>query len=143
MKIVWKVKKGDISFGLLKNSPFKLFLNNVLSKMFERGQIKRIFEKWEVKEPSCEPLLVSGDALSLQKLISVFLIIAIGIFIALSVLVHEKFNAKKLNTDEQDMDYLRFEMLMSELNRHLDMKMRPNVGLLTILQDASEKIKKD
>ena len=85
--------------------------------------------------------VVSGEALSLQKLISVFLIISIGFFLALTVLVYEKFHSKKPNNDDQDMNYLRFEMVMSEVNRHLDMKIRPNVDLLTILQEASEKIK--
>ena len=110
--------------------------------MIERGQLNRIFEKWEVKEPSCEPLLVSGDPLSFQKLISIFTIISIGFLLALAVLAYEMYAAKKPNNDEQDIDYLRYQKVLSNLNRHLDMNMRPNAGLLTIMQDTCEKIKR-
>ena len=142
VKLVWSQKKGDLTFGLKKNSPYKLYLDNVLNKMIERGQIKRIFEKWEIKEPSCKPLIVSGDPLSLQKLISIFLIISIGLLLALAVLVFEMYAAKKSNNDEHDIDFLRLQMLMLEVNRHLDMKKRPKAGLLTIMQDTCEKIKR-
>ena len=143
MTLIWTSKKADLSFGLPKNSPYKLFLNNVLNKMFESGQIKRIFEKWEPTEPSCGPLLQTGNPLSLTKLISIFIIMCIGFLLAMMILAYELFNSKKPNIEEQDVDFMRFEMIIYEIYKNLSRKTRPNIGQLTLLQDVLEKIKKD
>ena len=137
------MKSGDMSIGLPKNSPYKSFMNNVLNTLFENGQIKRVMEKWEIKEPSCEPLLVTGEALSLKKLIFIFLIICIGCLLSSFILVCELCRPKQKFDDDEDLELLRFEKIMSEINKNLSEKIWPNVGLLTLLQDASEKIKTD
>ena len=130
--------------ALPKNSPYKIFMDSVLLNMFESGQIKRIYEKWDnKKKSSCEPLLTSGNPLSLEKLISIFLIICVGLPIGLIVLVWELCNTKQKISRLENVDFLRFEMIVSEINKSLCKKTRPNVGLLTLLQDASEKIKKE
>ena len=141
--LIWTSKKADLSFGLPKNSPYKLFLNNVLNKMFENGQIKRIFEEWKVREPSCRPLLQTGNPLDLKKLISIFMIMCLGFLLALLILAYELFNSQKPNIDEQDMDFMRFEMIIYDIYKSLSKKTRPNIGQLTLLQDVLGKIKKD
>ena len=143
MTLLWTSKKADLSFALPKNSPYILFLNNALNKMFESGQIKRIFEKWETKEPSCEPLLQTGKPFNLKKLISIFIILCIGFLLAMVVLAYELLNSQKRNSEDQDVDFMRFEMIIYEIYKNLSKKTRPNVGQLTLLKDVLEKIKKD
>ena len=143
MILIWTSKKADLSFGLPKNSPYKLFFNAVLNKMFENGQIKRIFEKWETKEPSCGPLLQTGNPLSLKKLISIFIIICIGFALAMGILAYELISFRKPKIEDQDMDFMRFEMIIYEIYKNLSKKTRPNVGQLTLLEDVLGKIKKD
>ena len=116
-------------------------MNSVLNTLFENGQIKRVMEKWEIKEPSCKPLLVTGEALSLKKLIFIYLIICMGCLLSSIVLVCELCNTKQRFNNDEDVELLRFEKIMSEINKNLREKMWPNVGLLTLLQNASEKIK--
>ena len=143
IKEVFIIKVGDVSMGLPKHSPYKIFMNRVLNKMFESGQIKRIYEKWENKDPDCESLLSSGNPLGIKKLISILLIICVGFLLALIVLVIELCNAKRKTTDSQDVDFLRFEMIVSDINQNLSNNTRPNVRLLTSFQDACEKLKQE
>ena len=130
--------------GLPKNSPYKMFLDNGLNNMFESGQIKRIYEKWDKKKKSsCEPLLTTGNPLGLEKLISIITIFCVGFLTALIVFVWELCNTKPNTSNLENVEFVRFETIISEINRCLSKKTRPNVGLLTLLQDASEKIKKE
>ena len=111
--------------------------------MFESGQIKRIFEKWETKEPSCEVSLQTGKPFNLKKLISIFIILCIGFLLAMVVLAYELLNSQKRNSEDQDVDFMRFEMIIYEIYKNLSKKTRPNFGQLMLLQDVLEKIKKD
>ena len=66
-----------------------------------------------------------------------------GCLLSSIILVCELCNTKQKFDDDEDLELLRFEKIMLEINKNLSEKMWPNVGLLTLLQDASEKIKTD
>ena len=105
---VFIIKMGDLSIGLPKNSPYKVFMNNIVRNPFENGKLKRLQEKWEIKEPSCVPLLTTGDPLSLEKLISIFLIGCIGFLLSFLVFVYELCLSctKQIRNDEKDVELL-------------------------------------
>ena len=75
------------SFALNKKSPYGIFLNHALLRMFENGQLHNIKKKWEVLPPQCSPLIKKGKSLSFSKLISLFTIIGIGGTLAMMVMV--------------------------------------------------------
>ena len=81
-----------------------------MNNLFENGQIERIFENWEIKEPNCEPLLMSGDPLSLKKLISIFMIIGIGLLMSLIGLLYELFKTKPAYGNVQDIEFVKFQI---------------------------------
>ena len=72
-----------------KKSPYGIFLNHALLRMFENGQLHNIKKKWEVLPPQCSPLIKKGKSLSFSKLISLFTIIGIGGTLAMMVMVCE------------------------------------------------------
>ena len=100
-----------MAFGLPKNSPYKVFMDNELRNLFENGQMERIFKKWEIKEPTCKPLLQSGDPLTLKKLISIFLVMCIGLLLSLAGLIYELFKTKPTyNKKKQEAEFLKFQI---------------------------------
>ena len=58
--------------------------------MRENGQLNQLLKKWSVSEPNCNPLHKEGKPLSLEKMISLFIISIIGIFIGFIILIIEK-----------------------------------------------------
>ena len=148
VKQVLSVKKGDLAIALQKNSPYKMFLNHMLRKMFESGQMKKIAEHWGTPEQNCEPLIRTGNPLTLEKLISLFMIIGFGVLSAFMVWIYEKFfcKTKKIknvtkSTTLEEAELLRFELIVDEVKSMLTKKTRPSPGILSLLQDASEKLK--
>ena len=145
---VLSVKKGDLAIALQKNSPYKMFLNHMLRKMFESGQMKKIAEHWATPEQNCAPLIRTGNPLTLEKLISLFMIIGFGVQLAFMVWIYEKFfcKRKKIKIDSknstlEEAELLRFELIVDEVKSMLTKKTRPSPGILSLLQDASEKLK--
>ena len=148
VKQVLSIKKGDISIALQKNSPYRIFLNHMLRKMFESGQMSKITEHWATPEQNCDPLIRTGNPLTLEKLISLFMIIGFGVLSAFMVWIYEKFfcKTKKIknvtkSTTLEEAELLRFELIVDEVKSMLTKKTRPSPGILSLLQDASEKLK--
>ena len=71
-------------------------MRHIIFQMTEAGQLNKLLKKWSVPEPNCSPLHKEGKSLSLEKMISLYIISMIGIFIALITLIIEKaFHAYK------------------------------------------------
>ena len=134
-----------MSFGLPKNSPYKIFMNKILLKMDITGQLHQLSQKWKVNEPNCQPLIRKGNPLSFEKLVSLFLIIAIGIFSSLIVMIYEKCTFSKEEKanliSEREMSRKRCGIIFEELKDCLDKGKWPDSELLRLFTEASEKIK--
>ena len=87
---VWKYKMGVFSIPMTKGLPFEIFMRQLIFEMTERGQLNQVLKKWEKAKPDCGTILRSGNPLSWQKLITVFMIVKMGILIALAILFIEK-----------------------------------------------------
>ena len=71
-------------------------MKQIIFQMTETGQLNQLLKKWNIPEPNCSPLHKEGKPLSLEKMISLFIISIIGIFIGLIILLIEKiFHAYK------------------------------------------------
>ena len=64
------------------------------------------------------------------------------------VWIYEKFFCKRIkikidfkSTTLEEAELLRFELIVDEVKSMLTKKTRPSPGILTLLQDASEKLK--
>ena len=81
---------GSYSIPLTKGLPYDIFMRQIIFEITERGQLYHLQKKWQISKPDCGLLYRSGSPLSWQKVISVFVIIIMGISIALVLLIIEK-----------------------------------------------------
>ena len=75
---------------MTKGLPYEIFMKQIIFEITERGHLHQLHQKWELPRPDCGKLQRSGNPLSWQKLISVFIIVIIGIFTAFVLLFIEK-----------------------------------------------------
>ena len=94
--MVSETKIEPQSIIITKGLPYGNFMKHIIFQMTENGQMNKILMKWTLPKPDCNPIQDEGSPLSLRKLISLFIISMIGIFIATILLIIEKiFHAYK------------------------------------------------
>ena len=110
---MWKETTGRTTFGLVKNSPYSMFFQKSLLKLNENGKLYKIAKRWESMRPNCNPLVRKGNPLSLEKLISIFMILLLGIICALIVMLIEQLKRFKadsnVNPPAKSVDFQRNE----------------------------------
>ena len=75
---------------MTKGLPYEIFMKQIIFEITERGHLYQLHQKWELPRHDCGDLHISGNPLSWQKLILVFIIVIIGISSALVILFIEK-----------------------------------------------------
>ena len=134
-----------MSFGLPKNSPYKVFMNRILLKMDVTGQLHQLNQKWKIDEPNCQPLIRKGNPLSFEKLVSLFLILVIGVFCSLIVMIYEKcsFSKKEKSNliSEKEASRKKCGIIFKEMKDCLAKGDWPDSELMKLFNEASEKIK--
>ena len=87
---------GLMGIPITKGLPYGIFMKQIIFEITENGQLNKLLKKWTVPSPDCRPIHKEGKPLSLEKMISLFIISMIGIFIAIIILIIEKkFHAYK------------------------------------------------
>ena len=81
---------GSQSIPITKGLPYGIFMKQIIIDMIVNGQLNRFLRKWTLPKPDCRPIYEEGTALSLEKMISLFIISMIGIFIAIIIMINEK-----------------------------------------------------
>ena len=76
--------------AMTKRSPHSIFMKQIIYEITERGQLHQLQKKWEIRNPQCHLIQKTGKALSLEKLLSGFMILPLGIICALIILFVEK-----------------------------------------------------
>ena len=96
-------------------------MDRVLVKLSENGQTYKTMEEWQVKEPDCKPLTNTGNPLTLEKLISLFMIILSGILLALTVMIFELCSQCSTQNEVQldNNDLLKFKKILEEIQNWL------------------------
>ena len=85
-----------IAIPITKGLPYGIFMKQIIFEIIENGQLNKLLKKWTMPKPNCKPIHKEGKPLSLEKMISLFIISMIGIFIAINILIIEKiFHAYK------------------------------------------------
>ena len=94
--MIWETKMALMSIPITKGLPYGIFMKHIIVEMTENGQMNKIVKKWTMPKADCNPIQEEGSSLSLEKLISLFIISMIGIFFAIILLIIEKiFHAYK------------------------------------------------
>lgn len=90
---------GDIGFPISQGSPYRIFLEQAIKDITERGKLERLQKKWMKPKPDCGPVLVSGKALDFKKMAGPFMVFLFGLVISIFVMVVEKIigDVKKIN----------------------------------------------
>ena len=90
---------GDIGFPISQGSPYRVFLEQAIKDITERGKLERLQKKWMKPKPDCSPVLVSGKALDFKKMAGPFMVFLFGLVISIFVMVVEKIigDVKKIN----------------------------------------------
>ena len=117
-------------------------MDRVLIKLSENGQTYKTMEEWQVKEPDCKPLTNTGNPLTLEKLISLFMIVCSGILLALTVMIFELFSKCFTQNEVQldNKDLLKFKKILEEIQNDLPRNKRPSAILLSQLRESSRRI---
>ena len=88
---------------MTRGLPYEIFMRNVMSEIYERGQLYQLQNRWKIPKPQCNSLYSRGNPLSLKKLTSIFIIGMIGISFAMIIFFIEKlFNKSQLNLDSKN-----------------------------------------
>ena len=94
---------GYYSIPMTKGLPYEIFMRQIIVELTQRDQLHQLQKKWESPKPNCGPSHRSGNPLSWQKLLSVFIIAIIGTSMALVILIIEKMYhhkyQKNINSD--------------------------------------------
>ena len=148
MKEVWSKKFGSESIAIAKDSPYSIFMKQIIYKILENGQFHQIKQNWYRKEDlvNCNPIIKKGKPLRLEKLMSLFIIMIFGIIIALGTLIVERIFHKKPSPKTEDnpkKDIMKLKALLSELE---EVMIRRNIDnpfsicFQSIIQDIRIKI---
>ena len=119
--MIWETKMRLIAIPITKGLPYGIFMKQIIFEITENGQLNKLLKKWTMPKPNCKPIHKEGKPLSLEKMISLFIISMIGIFIALIILIIEKIfhscNPKRpasIEEEENKMKLQRFFMKLQE-----------------------------
>ena len=82
-----------------------MFMKKVITEISEKGQLNKLQQQWITPHPYCGELDENVTPLSLQKLLSLFIICIFGISIALVTLFIEKiFTYLQVNVKNQSQE---------------------------------------
>ena len=100
-------------------------MKQIIIEMIVNGQLNRFLRKWTLPKPDCRPIYEEGTALSLEKMISLFIISMIGIFIAIIIMITEKISYKyktKKQVSMKQANDMKLQRLFLKLHNILSNK---------------------
>ena len=90
LEAIWTKKLGSTGIALTKGLPYRIFMKQIIYEIIERGQLHQLLKKWKIPQSQCNSKQSTGKPLSLEKLISAFMIVLFGMICALLLLFIEK-----------------------------------------------------
>ena len=105
-----------------------MFMKKVITEISEKGQLNKLQQQWITPHPYCGELDENVTPLSLQKLLSLFIICIFGISIALVTLFIEKiFTYLQVNVKNQSQEStkknankIKLEKFLNEIKMTLE-----------------------
>ena len=98
-----------------------MFMKKVITEISEKGQLNKLQQQWITPHPYCGELDENDTPLSLQKLLSLFIICIFGISIALVTLFIEKiFTSLQVNVKNQSQESIKNNANKIKLEKFLN-----------------------
>ena len=98
-----------------------MFMQKVITEISEKGQLNKLQQQWITPHPYCGELDENVTPLSLQKLLSLFIICIFGISIALVTLFIEKiFTYLQVNVKNQSQESIIKNAIKIKLEKFLN-----------------------
>ena len=98
-----------------------MFMKKVITEISEKGQLNKLQQQWITPHPYCGELDENVTPLSLQKLLSLFIICIFGISIALVTLFIEKiFTSLQVNVKNQSQESIKTNANKIKLEKFLN-----------------------
>ena len=120
---VWLYKTGPEGMPITKGLPYEIFMKKIIRQLKETGQLNQLLKKYSVSEPNCSPLYKEGKSLSLEKMISLFIISVIGILLGCIILITEKlchiYKPMK-NVSVKESNKMKLQRLFLKLQENLN-----------------------
>ena len=130
--------------GLAQGSPYKVFMNNIIKKMYENGEMDKIFKKWKISKPDCSPVLRSGKSVRLEKLAPLFMIVGFGVILAVILVFLEIIisciKPKKETEPKFNSELLRFKLIINEAHKAIQSNNTPCSYLLSLVEESAKKL---
>ena len=130
--------------GLSQGSPYKVFMNNIIKKMYENGEMDKIFKKWKIDKPDCSPVLRSGRSVRLEKLAPLFMIVGFGVILAIILVFLEIITScikpKKVTEASFNKKLLRFKLIIAEAHKAIQSNNKPCSYLLSMVEESAKKL---
>ena len=96
-------------------------MKKVITEISEKGQLNKLQQQWITPHPYCGELDENVTPLSLQKLLSLFIICIFGISIALVTLFIEKiFTSLQVNVNNQSQESIKTNANKIKLEKFLN-----------------------
>ena len=89
---IWKGKSTlyTVSMYMKKKSPLTPFIWQQIREMEERGITNILYHRHRISEPNCKAIHAKGSSLGIEKMASLFVVIAFGFFSSLIIFLVEK-----------------------------------------------------
>ena len=106
----------------------------------------KLMKKWEDQKIDCSPLVRTGVPLTFEKVVSLFMIVALGVISGLFVMLIEieqysSKNTKKKKISIQEIeDWTKLKFICNLVKSKKDMKEYPTKSELLILEDLAQKL---
>ena len=98
-----------------------MFMKKVITEISEKGQLNKLQQQWITPHPYCGELDENVTPLSLQKLLSLFIICIFGKSIALVTLFIEKiFTSLQVNVKNQSQESIKNNANKIKLEKFLN-----------------------
>ena len=136
-----------MSFAITKDLPYFKFIEKAIIKMFRNGQFLRLKKKWADSKTDCSPQNNQGVPLTFEKVVSLFMIVALGVISGLFVMLIEieqysSKNTKKKKISIQEIeDWTKLKFICNLVKSKIDMKEYPTKSELLMLEDLAQKLK--
>ena len=136
-----------MSFAMTKDLPYHKFIKKAIIEMFQNGQMHKLMKKWEDQKIDCSPLVRTGVPLTFEKVVSLFMIVALGAILGMFVMLIEieqyssKNSKKKKISIQEEEEWKKLNLICTLVKSKIDTKEYPTESELLMLEDLAQKLK--
>ena len=139
--MIWETKMRLIAIPITKGLPYGIFMKQIIFEITENGQLNKLLKKWTMPKPNCKPIHKEGKPLSLEKMISLFIISMMGIFIAIiTIIIENIFHAykPKKHVSIKEANNMKLQRLFMKLQNNDEFFNESPITMRTLVKEIQE-----